>query len=203
MSRISRAVFRTALLALDIGPLLAFPNECPAQVHGAHYLTVEEMRAKLDTMEHIAVTAAGFERRISAVSAIAAAGAMGPPPGEAPPPPYPGIVERLRRVYRQNADNSPIRHAILGVMRTQFERVEALGFLGEVAQESPPPEATGVMRNETFPLPWEAIEALSRMGPEGSAALQRLHADGTVHEPAARRHLEQMAREGFPARRGN
>lgn len=162
------------------------------------WLSTDAMNQKLDSLEAMALTCDKSDRRFSLVSAIAAAGAVQSGPEAAPPPPYPGIVARLATLY-EACDDYGTRHAIVSIMQTQAERSEAVAFLAEAAQENQSPARAGVMAHDTeFPLPYEAVGILARLGSEGRAALQRLHAEGTVRDPAARRRLEGMAREGFP-----
>jgi hypothetical protein len=191
-------LFSSALLLTEI-------DRAPAQAKGL--VPLSAMNAKLDTLEHTALSSANPDERRSAVIAIAAAGWLRsqPPP---PPPPYPGIVARLASIYRQS-DDYWVRYAIIGSMTQEAERAEAAQFLAEASARQPepgPPPPEGVERvgNEAeFPLPYNAIRALMRMGPEGQAVLERLHALGTVREPMARAQLDTLARHGFkePPRR--
>jgi hypothetical protein len=124
------------------------------------------------------------------------------PGAEVPPSEirYPGIVERLAKIYRESADYG-LRYSIISLMIPQAERAAAIAFLEEVAAEEPqrPVSVPGVaVVDDSWPLQNEAIGALLYLGPPGRAALQRLHAQGTVREPMARATLDNLARQGFP-----
>jgi hypothetical protein len=168
-----------------------------AQLRGGEWRSIEAMNAALDSVEAVAMACEKSDRRFSVVSAIAASSSVQSGP-DAPPPPYPGIVARLARIYRACEDYGT-RYAIVSAMRAQSERNEAVAFLAQVAQEDASPATAGILADDAaFPLPYGAVGILSRLGSEGRGALQRLHAEGTVRHPAARRRLEGMAREGFP-----
>ncbi len=110
---------------------------------------------------------------------------------DVPPPEikYPGIVARLQQAYPYVG---PIRQPlIVSFLAPQAERAEAIAFLRELAQgEDGGPEYER-------PVPLVAVAALSRMGAEGAAELQRLHAAGVVTEVMAKVQLEHLARTGY------
>jgi hypothetical protein len=184
------------LLALITSAPLVFPRECSAQEGGGHYLTVEAMNAKLDSLEAAAFSCESSNAQIRRVTMVASwgwktAGSKPPPP----PPPYPGIVARLARIYRQ-CEAHWLREAIVTDMPIQAERTEAVAFLAEVAREVPGPEEPWAI-DAPLPLSYQAIDALRRSGRGGRAVLEQLHRDGTVREASARARLEAIARNGF------
>lgn len=163
------------------------------------------VNARVDSLVQVALTSA--DRRSQAVLGIAKFGEwwmLTQRDVTAPPPEvrYPGIVARLARIYRQTDDYS-VRGLIMGFMIHQAERTEAVAFLAEVAKQpaDPPPPAppgVGLVWDDTrFPLQYHAIGTLTYLGPEGRAALERLHAEGTVREPTARVYLDTLANHGF------
>ena len=197
----TRAIAKSAPAFALVVLLAAVPLLGASAQAGPGRPSTEALNAKLDSIEAAALACEKSDRRFSLVAAIAAAGSVQPGPEAVPPPPYPGIVARLSRIY-QACDDYGTRHAIVSVMQTQAERDAAVAFLAEAAQEAPSPATGGVLSHDTeFPLPYEAVGILARLGSEGRAALQRLLSEGTVRDPAARRLLEGMAREGFPEHR--
>ena len=197
MSMIRRAVSAGTLMVLSVVLGITVPGRAFAQAD--RYLPLAAMNAKLDSLEHLALTSDNPDQRRSAVSAISGAGwlrsALDAPP---PPPPYSGIVARLARIYRQS-DDYWVRWSINSLMVPQAERAEAVAFLEQVAQEplvQPAPGDT-VSVDAPTPLTSGALGALTLMEAEGRAALQRLYAQGTVRQPMARAYLEQLARQGF------
>lgn len=165
------------------------------------------VNARLDSLEQIALTSNNPEARSAAVLAISAPGRwwQRTQDDQKTPPTavrYPGIVARLARIYRQS-DDYGVRYSIISLMMPQAERAEAVSFLEEVVEEpgpdpvQPRPGAAVVANDAVFPLAYEAVGALTRMGPQGRAALQRLYVSGTVREPMARALLEKLARQGF------
>lgn len=197
MSTAARAAFTAIVAAFST----AVPPEAPAQVRGAEWLSVRAMNAKLDSVEALALTCEKSDVQLARISAISVSGwTRSGPDAPPPPPPYPGIVARLANVYRQ-CQEYWVRWAIVSSMPAQAEQREAIAFLAQVAQETRPPETGGLLADDAgLPLPYEALGILSRLGFGGRAALQRLHAEGTVRHPAARRRLEGMAAQGFRER---
>ena len=64
-----------------------------------------------------------------------------------------------------------------------------------------PPPGVALVWSDSRSLQFGAIGTLTFMGSEGLAVLQRLHAQGTVREPAARAYLDTLANHGFGASR--
>lgn len=116
--------------------------------------------------------------------------------GERPGAPeivYTGVVRRLARVYGQVNDYW-VREVIIRVMTEQAERQEAIAFLEAVALEL---DSTRRDVGHNLTRPAYALTALTEMGSEGRAGLQRLHAGGGVRERMAHFVLDLMARDGF------
>ncbi len=166
----------------------------------AYSLPPAAMNAKLDSLERLVLLSGSCSPRNSALAAIAISG-WARNDTIAPPPPYPGIVARLERIYRQ-ARECDLRGSVIPLMIRQAERDEAVAFLAGVAQEpapppaSPPPGVAMVLDNP-WTLQTDAISALTYLGQPGEAALRRLHAEGMVREPFAKAMLDRIAREGF------
>ena len=147
----------------------------------------------LDSLEEVALTSDNLDRRLTAVLALSGPGRWWRLTGAEEPPSeirYPGIVERLVRVYRENPQNFGIRYAIVGLMSQQAERRVAAVFLEEVAATERTDDSQTVLQNE-------ALSGLLYLGPPGRAALQRLYAKGTVRDPIAKATLEEFAARGF------
>jgi hypothetical protein len=76
--------------------------------------------------------------------------------------------------------------------------------LAEAATEAPPPSPPQSAGVASFSddvggsLQSTALAVLRQLGPDGEAALRRLHAQGTVRDSSARAFLERLARQGFP-----
>jgi len=146
-----------------------------------------------DSLMRIALNAADLNIRMTAILGIASPGRAwytlqrldNPPPQTR----YPGTVARLRHIYTQTGASE--RELIVGLLAHQAERVEAVTLLGGVAQE----HDGGPLYQ--LPLPGAAVAALSRMGADGAAELQRLHAAGLVVESNAKAQLERLARTGY------
>lgn len=170
------------------------------------------LNARLDSLEAVALTSPDPNQRFLAVIGIASPGRfwfVAHPQAEVPPVSvrYPGIVDRLVRVY----DRSEYRERleIISLMIHQVERSKAVEFLSAVAEEPEPeplqpPQGVIVVESDTeFPLQVEAVGALTLMGPAGRATLERLHAQGTVREPMAEARLDTLANHSFqePPRR--
>ena len=198
-----RALFaRTLVLSFVLQ--IAVDDEAFAQAN--QFPPPAAVNAMLDSLERVALTSSNPDERARAVLAISGPGRLWiSAPGANHTPPgvrYPGIVDRLARIYLQSGKSS-IRDVIVYWMLPQAERAEAAAFLAEVASqeaERSPPTPPGVLpvgHDTAFPLPYRAIDALTHMGPEGRAALERLQAQGTVREPSARVYLDQLAGQGF------
>lgn len=161
--------------------------------------------ARADSLEQEVLTSADSERRWHATLSLAGPGRwwmrtqldVTTPPREIY---YPGVVQRLARVYRRS-DDPAVRALIITMMIQQAERSQAAAFLEQLTREVPPPEPVPgdsvLVITDNRPAWLGMMGALMRMGPEGIAALQRLHAQGRVADPAARRYLEHLARQGF------
>ena len=151
----------------------------------------------LDSLEEVALTADNLDGRVTAVLALSGPGRWWRLTGAEEPPSeirYPGIVERLVRVYRGNPKNYGVRYAIVGLMSQQAERGAAAAFLEEVAATERTDDS------QTF-LQSDALSGLLYLGPPGRAALQRLYAEGTVRDPMAKATLEEFAARGFRPRK--
>lgn len=199
MFMLRRTVYWGTLVALFTLGCAVAPARAMGQAKG--FLTLPAMNAKLDTLELLVVSSDSCNRRRSTLIAIGGAGWMRNEADAPPPPPYPGIVARLARIYRQTTDCS-LRATVITLMIQQAEREEAVAFLALVAQEPAPalPQPTPpgvVLGDDNPPVQTLAIGALSSMDQPGEAALRRLQAEGTVREPMAREELERLARRGF------
>lgn len=197
MPKIPASGFRGILVAVLSVVSTSATHEAFAQAH--RIVPPALVNTMLDSLERVALTSPEADQRRAAITRISAAGWTRRGPDSAVSlPPYPGIVARLARIYRQTDDWS-VRHAIMSLIIPQAERAEAVAFLAEVAREPPaqaPPEGV-FLDAPPSPLPAEAVGALTRMGPEGRAALQRLHNEGAVREPTARVYLDRLAQQGF------
>jgi hypothetical protein len=75
-------------------------------------------------------------------------------------------------------------------MPYQAERTEAVAFLEEVARQPTPAGRENLSVTEDVPMrrpgPGVAVSTLADMGPQGEAALRRLHAQGAVQDPRTR-----------------
>lgn len=195
MFAVRRTEYCDALVLLFCLGCTIVPARASGQAKG--FLPIGAMNAKLDTLEQRSLSSDSCNRRTSAVTGIAFAGrAMKGADAPSPPPPYPGIVARLARIYRQTSE-CDLRGSIIDLMIIQAEREEAVVFLARVAEEPFQPTPPGVVLG-TWPTQVLAIGALTHMGQPGEAMLRRLHAEGTVREPTARASLEDLARRGFP-----
>lgn len=106
----------------------------------------------------------------------------------------PGIAARLVRIH-ENSSTPHIRDEAVTMLGEQVERDVAVAALLRIAvrdsaqQRSP----EGALR---------AVWSLTRLGPEGEAALRMLHARGLVREPRARHSMREIAiRRGWERRR--
>ena len=202
---ICRALF-AGTLALCFVLQTAVPDEAFAQADSVRAPSLASVNARLDSLEQVALTSDNGDRRWQAALAISGFGRrwmLTQRDVTAPPPQvlYPGIVDRLARIYRQ-VDVYSVRDLIIGMMIHQAERAEGATFLAEMAQEPPEPAPpaipdVGIIWDDRWPLQFNAINTLTYMGAEGRAVLQRLYAEGTLQHPAARRRLEELARQGF------
>lgn len=192
-------VIRKSLRAVEFAILLSLMQmgSSPASGQEASPLPSRAaMNALLDSLEQVALTAGNPDERRTAVIAVASPGriwfaAQSRTGAPLPEVRYPGIVDRLARIYRQSEDYG-VRSAIVDLMPLQTERPEAIDFLEEVAQESGPEHA-----GKEWPIPFKAVNALLHMPPEGQAALERLHAADLVRDPWARARLDRLARRGY------
>ena len=185
----TKAHWITALFCCLLLGASLLPRDAAAQ----GFLSVAEMNKTLDSLEHAALSSGTSDGRRSAAIALAAAGwNVGQDP-QSGPPPYPGIVPRLSRIYEQSGDET-VQWAILGAMIQQSDRQGAASFLADVATR---PDSQEDSRYLQFPLQYTAIWALSHLGPEGRVELQRLHSQGTVRNGMARARLERLANHGF------
>ncbi len=157
------------------------------------FLSVAEIQPTLDSLEHAALSSATSGERRSAAIALAAVGwGLGQDP-HAGPPPYPGIVPRLARIYQQSGDEW-VKWVIIRTTVQQADRQVAAAFLADVAAQSDSPKGRGKL---PFPLQYTSVMALSHMGSEGQAELERLHSQGTVRNAMARARLDTLANHGF------
>ncbi len=205
------AALRWIVIAAVLGCCRSLaPAQAVAQRDTLREPSQARVTAFLDSVQRTAGTHDGAMRAAMIMSHFGEAWIRKPGDAALPPGPviYPGIVQRMIRLYRQSPDTA-VRGLIIGRMIYQAERAEAVAFLGEVAQEPPepprpvpaPPPGMGIVKDDIqFPLQWGAIESLTYMGADGRAALERLQAQGTVREPLARKYLEELARQGFRRR---
>lgn len=142
----------------------------------------EEVR---DGLERLALSSDDRTVRISAVHWLARPGHKLDP---ADPTAEAGIVNRLSALYSQ-ANQVDVRRSIIALMEYQAEKAEAIGFLTFVAESS---ESSG----GHFPAPYLAATTLAKMGPEGQAVLQDLHASGTGGE-RVQRYLDRIAEKNY------
>jgi hypothetical protein len=106
----------------------------------------------------------------------------------------PGIAARLVRIH-ENSSTPRIRDEAVTMLGEQVEREIAVEALLRIAvrdssqQRSP----EGALR---------AVWSLTRLGPQGEAALRMLHARRLVREPTARHSMREIAiRRGWERRR--
>jgi hypothetical protein len=171
--------------------------EASAQQDSLFVFPQERVNAVLDSLERVALTSNDPDQRVSAVVGVSQPGRfwLYTQPGPEEPPAeirYPGIVDRLARIYRQS-DDYRVKSAIIDMMALQAERAQAVGFLEQVARESQPEDA-----GRDWPIPLQAVIKLAGyMGAEGRAAVERLHAQNAVRNPSARAHVEGLIRRGF------
>jgi hypothetical protein len=109
--------------------------------------------------------------------------------GTAAKPPV-GVLQRMWEVY-DRSDDPDVRAVLVNYSPRQKETEEATRFLVHAA--------TGDRGRNVAPFPDEvlALEALSRTGPRGRAALQQLHAAQSVKTEAAKERLIRLEREDF------
>jgi hypothetical protein len=181
-------------------PVLAYgllQTMAPGQARAQDRLpSAAALTPMLDSLEEVALTADNLDRRVTAVLAISGPGRWWKLTGAEEPPSeilYPGIVERLVRVYRGNPQHYGIHYAIVGLMSQQAERGAAAAFLEEVAATERTDDSQTFLQNH-------ALSGLLYLGPPGRAALRRLYANGTVRDPIARATLEEFASRGFRPR---
>lgn len=198
--------------ATDWDPLaVLFTVGCaiaPAQASGQAqgYRPIGTMNVWLDTLERHVLSPDSCNHRMTSMITISGAGWVRTDVSS-PPPPYPGIVARLERIYRQTGECG-LREAIVGMMGLQAEAADAAAFLARVAQDQEVPQAAAprptpgvLVLVDTPPIQALAIGGLTFLGQPGEAALRRLYAAGTVRQRDAREQLEALARRGFPTRR--
>ncbi len=110
--------------------------------------------------------------------------------------PLPGIAARLVRIH-ENASTPHIRDEAVTRLGLQAEREVAVAALQRIAVRDSAQQRSreGALR---------ALSALSRLGPEGEAALRMLHARRLVREPTARHYMRELAiRRGWERRPGD
>ena len=182
---------------------LGAPANASAQRVTGMEPTPAKVNALLDSVQQTAASPDGAWRAALIISGVGERWLTKPGAALSSPAQvrYPGIVQRLTRIYRGTRE-STVRALIIGLMLRQAERAEATAFLSEVAQEppdaAPPTPGMAIVADDmSFPRQFNAISTLTYMGTEGQAALTRLHAQGTVREASARRYLDQLAQNGF------
>ncbi len=195
MAKYAYTGYSCAMMLLSALACAASPVRAVGQAPGQP--STAAVNARLDTLERQALSSNGCDSRTLALLPIAFAGRRSSDPSSAPPPPYPGIVDRLARIYRQTGVCG-LRDKVIPLMVFQAERQAAVTFLEGVAQEPTstapsPPGAT----HEIWPLPVSAVGALAALDQPGEVALRRLSAEGAVREPMAREALRRLARQGF------
>lgn len=135
------------------------------------------VEAVLDAWGWLAVTSDNKVARTEAIGFLSLAGQKDRPDRARI---RPGIVRRLETVYQESARLSKDaerlnRFSVLRLMERQTEVSEAVRFLEQVVRDE-----SGRTRHST--LARDAIKALSRMGPEGEQALERLERSGIARQ---------------------
>lgn len=178
-----------ALLVMVCGPaqpLMAQRSVIPDRARD--YGTVAEVSARLDSLEQVVRVAPSQAARLEALIRVLQIGrARAYIEGSPPLARYPGVLERLRRIYPTL--DSPSRGVIVRGLPTIAERSEALGWLALLTKSSE-------MADGHIPIAAEAVEALARMGPAGEDELRRLHLSGEA-DPALQKMLDALARTGY------
>lgn len=183
---------------------IAMPHEALAQVDTSAAPSQTRANARLDSLEQLALSSHDEWHAALAIAEFGEWWMLSQRDVTVSPTVvrYPGIVERLVRIYRRSEDYT-VRHLIIGRMIRQAERAQAVAFLTELARQPrepgpPPPPGIAVVADDTrSPPQLDAVSALTHMGAEGRTALEQLHTQGTVQEPMARAQLDTLASHGF------
>ncbi|HZD71687.1 MAG TPA: hypothetical protein VFA45_23090, partial [Actinomycetes bacterium] len=85
-----------------------------------------------------------------------------------------------------------VRSLVVRTMSYQAEGARAIEFLTSVAKDERPE-----YRGEHWPPPYLAVATLGIMGPQGQAALQRLHTAGEVVNSRARGYLDYISGHSY------
>lgn len=129
------------------------------------------LEALLDGLESIVLNRAVREdTRADAAGLLALAGER------SLPRPRVGTAARLAGLYRRS-DSELVRRQILSALPRLEERSTAISVLAGIVEKP----------TESFPEEsWTALRALLATGEGGTAALRRIHRDGTARNPAIR-----------------
>lgn len=134
-------------------------------------LSGPRLEALLDGLESIVLNRAVREdTRADAAGLLALAGER------SLPSPRAGTAARLAVLYRRS-DSELVRRQILSALPRLEERSAAIGVLAEIVEKP----------SESFPEEsWSALRGLLATGEGGTAALRRIHRNGTARNPASR-----------------
>lgn len=159
-------------LSAGVTGLQASPERYPASL----------VQSVMNGLADLAVSHSDKRVRRSAAVSIAVSGMAAAQPV--------GVVQRMRAVYDRSADPD-VRAVLVNYSPLQNETEEATRFLVHVA--------TGDRGRDVAPFPDEvlALDALSKIGPTGRAALEQIHASQSLKTEAAKKQLGQLARGGF------
>lgn len=138
--------------------------------------TGARVRELLDGLERLALNHSEPRVRWAAITALVVAGRTN----------VPGIPDRLRRIY-DGSDDTYLKRTAVAWAPLLTERESAVEFLRHVASDPHPGIA----------VQGDALDALTRAGPSGRAALLELAASGSVTNPAALRRLKILKENGF------
>lgn len=133
----------------------------------------------LDGLESLALNHSEPRVRWAAITALVGAGRTN----------VPGIPDRLRRIY-DGSDDTYLKRKAVAWAPLLTERESAVEFLRHVASDPHAPEYGSAVQGD-------ALDALTRAGPPGRAALLELAASGSVTNPAALRRLRILEENGF------
>lgn len=138
----------------------------------------------LDQLEQIALNASSAHLRAKAVTSLSQAGSR------RAKRPRAGNVARLERIYSQTSDGV-VKAVVLATAGRAAERPTVLAFLERVA----------VRPSQDYPgSALDALAAIASHEEQGSSLLRRLHQSRVVHDPDARRWLDEVARRGYQVR---
>lgn len=156
--------------------------------------------ARIDSAMNMALNGSTNDERTTGVIGVLSLGQRwyrGHPGRQNQPPPrirYPGLVDRVETIYEATEDPL-LRRFIVRHVRFQSERDQAIQFLMRVARSRTRPSDRRL--HLPHDLAHEALQSLVAMGDRGMAALQRLHAEGSVKSGLARIYLEKIKKNGW------